>query len=179
VLLHSSTKDEQSGDIDAYIMYDSSIAIARGNLPTIAPLLDAFATMAGSKLADSETLVARASIGQESKSGEVSLIFGAQDSEIANGYTAWGSSGVTRLFDGSPSEKDLTTKPRSSPAKTAFASPRKIIFASKKDGKAKSIELDAAKKLFADKYSFAPADKAAAIFEKLVQNSKAELQVLE
>jgi len=185
LLLHNSSKDAQSGALESYVMYDSKLAVAQGAIPSVAPVLDAFAFMAASRLAGSEVLVVKGDIERDPKTGAINLILGG-DGTASTGaelqgvkFAAWGAAGVSRLFDGVPSEKDLTSKPLSGVLRSSLAPPKKLIFASKKDGKAKSIDIEAAKKLFTEKYAVASSDKTLPIFEKLVQSSKVELVLLE
>jgi len=186
LLLHSLVKDDQAGAIDAYVMYDSKLAIARGAIPSVAPILDAFANMAASRLASSDVFVVKGDIHRDSVSGEVSLILGGSESAVPSGtelqgtkYAAWGAAGVSRLFEGSAGDKDLAIQKFSGVPRSVLNAPKRIVFAVKKDGKPKQLDLDAAKKLFVEKYALAAGEKTGAVFEKLIQATKPDLVVLE
>ena len=184
LLLHSSTKDDQAGDLDAYVMCDSKLAVARGPIPSIGPVLDAFAGMAAATLAAKDVLVAKCDIERDPASGTVSLIFGypaaTSGTEIqGEKYAAWGAGGVSRLFEGSAAEKDLGLKKLPGQPRPILSAPKKIVFVVKKDGKAKPLELEAAKKLFVEKYALAAGEKTGAAFEKLVQAAKTDLLTIE
>jgi hypothetical protein len=183
LLLHSSTKDEQAGGLDAYLMYDTKLAVARGALPSIAPVMDAFADMAASRLLAKEVLVVKGDIQRDDKSGAITLVLGeaanAAGSSIQGAkYAAWGAAGVSRLFEGTASATDLTVQALPGKPLTNLPVPKRIVFATKKDGKAKQLSMDDAKKLL-EKCVIGPADKIAPVFEKLVQASKIELAALE
>jgi hypothetical protein len=183
LLLHSSSKDEQAGGLDSYVMYDSKTVIARGILPKLSPFLEAFSNIAAQRLINSDVLVTKGEIHRDGKSGAVSLVLGttapASGSEIQGTlYSAWGASGVSRLLEAGLSEKDESVSPLSQ-ARTILPHPKRIVFATNKDGKAKAIDLEAAKKLYVEKYAVAPGEKTGPLFEKLVKDSKAELVLLE
>ena len=183
VLLHSSTKDEQAGGLESYVMYDTKFAIARGVLPSISSLLDAFALMAASKLVASEVLVVKGDIHRDAKTGGVTLVLGEGSSEGAEvhgqKHAAWGAAGVTRLFEGAISDKDFSFQPLAGAPRSVLPQPKKIVFVSKKDGKTKQLEAESAKKLFVEKFAVGANDKTAPLFDKLVQAGKVELVSVE
>jgi len=151
--------------------------VARGSLPKLSPLLDVFADIAAQRLSACEVLVARGDIRRDEKSGSVSLVLGgdAKGTGELHGvrYAAFAASGVSRLFEGSVSDKDEVS---ALSARSSLPVPNRIVFVSNKDGKStKPVELEAAKKLFVEKFAVAPSEKTGPLFEKLVQANKIEL----
>jgi hypothetical protein len=185
LMIHSSTKDEQAGGLDSYIMYDAKMVVARGVLPKMAPFVDAFASIAAQRLIGSEVLVAKGDIRRDDKTGVVSLVLGSGDSKAAGSelhgaqHTAWGSSGLSRLFEGTVSDKDDSVIALSDSARSSLPAPKRIVFVVNKDGKSKAVEMEAAKKLFVEKFAVSPNEKTGPLFEKLVQANKIELVLLE
>ena len=188
LLLHNSTKDEQAGGLDSYIMYDSKLVVARGVLPKLSPLLEVFANIAAQRLISSEVLVCKGDIRRDDK-GIVSLVLGASDSSSkaaagselhGTSHAAFGANGITRLWEASFSERDDTISALPGSARSSLPTPGRIVFVVNKDGKStKPIELEAAKKLFVEKFAVAPGEKTGPVFEKLVQGGKVELIVQE
>lgn len=187
LLFHSSTKDQQVSAFDGYFAYDSKTMIGRG-IPTNATVIfDAFAGLAAQRLADQEVLVIKGDVRKDVKSGQTTLFLPLTPSESkqsdfqvhASGYTAWGLPGLTRLFDAVPTPNEFAVKPLEGTLQSSVPHPKRIVFEMNKAGKSSKVDVQAAKKFFQEKFVLSPTDKAAALFEKLVQASGAELVLIE